>query len=652
MPAPANGQTQAPSGTPDDSRTTAPAPEQHLPTHVLVKRLLRDHIRPYLWRLSVAVLFMAIVAAATAGNAWLMEPALDKVFIQQDLQYLYLVPVAVILLAVVKGFASYLQNTIMAEVGQRIIAETQVRMHAHLMRADLAWLHQIHTGKLISSFLYDAMLLRDAVSRALTGMVKDFLSLIFLAAVMFYQEWELSLVVCLVFPMVGLASGKLGRKTRKGAAKSQEETGRLSALLNENFDGARMVQAYGMEEAETARARQVVEDRLHHMTKVIRARSAASPATEALGGIAVGAAIFYGGLQAAEGDMTLGAFASFITALLLAYQPLKSLANLNTALQEGLSAAQRLFAVLDVEPVIRDAANAVPFAPRGGAIRLADVAFRYPDGTRALRGVTLEVPAGRRVALVGPSGAGKSTVLNLIPRFYDASTGQVLIDGQDVRGVTLASLRAGIALVSQEMTLFDTTVRANIAYGRPGASEAEIRAAAEAAAADDFITGLSDGYDTVVGENGVKLSGGQRQRIAIARAMLRDAPILLLDEATSALDTESERKVQHALKRLMQGRTTVTIAHRLSTVLDADIIYVMDQGRVVEQGDHAALLARGGLYARLYRTQFLEEAPDREMAADDPAAGPAPDGAAPNSASLDGASLDGALPAARPGLAG
>ena len=607
-------------GKPSPVTDPAPAapvqPEGHLPSHVLIRRLLRDHVRPYIWRLGLAVLFMTVVAAATAGNAWLMEPALDKVFIDMDTRYLYLVPAAVIGLAAVKGFASYLQNTIMAEVGQRIIAETQVRMHAHLMRADLAWLHQVHTGKLISSFLYDAMLLRDAVSRALTGMVKDFLSLIFLAAVMFYQEWELSLIVCLVFPLVGLFSGKLGRRTRKGSARSQEETGRLSALLNENFDGARMVQAYGMEEAETARARRVVEDRLHHMTKVIRARSAASPATEALGGIAIGAAIFYGGLQAAEGDMTLGAFASFITALLLAYQPLKSLANLNTALQEGLSAAQRLFAVLDVEPTIRDLPGAAAFQPRGGEIRLADVAFRYPDGTRALRGVTLDVPAGAHAALVGPSGAGKSTVLNLIPRFYDASTGQVLVDGQDVRAVTLSSLRAGIALVAQEMTLFDDSVRANIAYGRPGASEAEIRAAAEAAAADAFIRQLSDGYDTVVGENGVKLSGGQRQRIAIARAMLRDAPILLLDEATSALDTESERKVQDALKRLMRGRTTVTIAHRLSTVQDADIIYVMDQGRVVEQGGHAELLAQGGLYARLYRTQFLEEAPDRSLQQD------------------------------------
>jgi len=606
VPAPDPGHT----AVPEAGAAPAVAPERHLPSHVLIRRLLRDHVRPYIWRLSVAMLFMTVVAAATAGNAWLMEPALDKVFVDQDLRYLYLVPAAVILLALVKGVAGYLQNTIMAEVGQRIIAETQVRMHAHLMRADLAWLHQIHTGKLISSFLYDAMLLRDAVSRALTGMVKDLLSLIFLAAVMFYQQWELSLIVCLVFPLVGLASGKLGRRTRKGSAKGQEETGKLSALLNENFEGARMVQAYGMEAVETARARRVVEERLRHLTKVIRARSAASPATEALGGIAIGAAIFYGGLQAAEGTMTLGTFASFITALLLAYQPLKGLANLNTALQEGLSAAQRLFAVLDVQPNIRDAADALPYRPSGGEIRLADVAFRYPDGTRALRGVTLEVPAGRRVALVGPSGAGKSTVLNLIPRFYDASTGQVLVDGQDVRRLTLSSLRAGIALVSQEMTLFDDTIRANIAYGRPGASDDEIRAAARAAAADGFIEELSEGYDTVVGENGVKLSGGQRQRIAIARAMLRDAPILLLDEATSALDSESERKVQAALKRLMQGRTTVTIAHRLSTVLDADLIYVMDKGRVVEQGDHAALLAGGGLYARLYHTQFLEEAPD------------------------------------------
>ena len=368
----------------------------------------------------------------------------------------------------------------------------------------------------------------------------------------------------------------------------------------------RLVKAYGAEERETARARVAVEARLKHVMRVVRARAGAAPVTELLGGVAIGMAIFVGGFQAAQGELTLGAFASFITALLLAYQPLKSLANLNTALQEGLAAADRLFAALDVRATIRDAADARPLKISGGEIRFEHVAFAYGarDAGHALKDLSLIVPAGRKVALAGLSGAGKSTLMNLIPRFYDAQSGAVLIDGQDVKSVTLASLRGALALVSQELTLFDDSVRANIAYGRPEASDDDIAAAAKAAEAHGFILKLPQGYDTRVGENGVRISGGQRQRIAIARAMLRNAPILLLDEATAALDADTERKVQAALRRLMQGRTTLIIAHRLSTVMDADDIYVIDGGRVAEHGRHGELLARGGIYARLCATQF------------------------------------------------
>ena len=577
-----------------------------------MRRLLRQHVRPHVGELALAGVFMVLVAAATAANAWLLEPALDKVFVARDPMWLWLAPAAVGAVAIVKAVASYFESTTLAHVGQRIISDTQVRMYAHLMRADLAWLHQIHTGRLVSSFLFDAQLLRDAVSRALTGMIKDTLGLAFLVGVMFYQHWKMSLVVMFVFPLVALASGRLGRRTRKGSIRTQEETGRLATILSETFEGVRLVKAYGQEARETERARQSVEARLKHLMKVIRARAAASPATEALGGIAIAIAIFVGGWQASAGEVTLGAFASFIAALLMAYQPLKSLANLNTALQEGLAAADRLFQVLDVEPTIRDAADAKPLEVGGGEIRFENVRFAYIDATEALKGVSLTVGAGRKVALVGPSGAGKSTLMNLIPRFYDPTEGRVLIDGQDVRGVTLDSLRRAVALVSQELTLFDDTVRANIAYGRRDASEADIVAAARVAEAHDFILKLPQGYDTLVGENGIKLSGGQRQRMAIARAALRNAPILLLDEATSALDADAERKVQAALKRLMQGRTTLVIAHRLSTVLDADEIVVLEAGRVAESGRHAELLARGGLYARLYATQF---APRPEAAA-------------------------------------
>ncbi|HYM29925.1 MAG TPA: ABC transporter transmembrane domain-containing protein [Candidatus Cybelea sp.] len=575
----------------------------------LIRRLVSDRVRPHIWTLALTTLFMGVAAASTGANAWLMQPALDYVFIDHDRRMMWLIPLAVIAVAAVKGFASYAETITMNKVGQRIIVDTQVDLFAHLMRADLGWLHTMHTGKLVSNFLFDVTLLRDAVSRALTGIIKDALSLVFLTGVMFLRDWKLSIVVVFVFPAAGILVRNFGKRTRKGSTATQEETGRLTTILNEAFEGARLVKAYGMEDHEIERTRSSVERRLAHIMKVIRARAASTPTTEALGGIAVALAILYGGWQSSIGQMTLGDFGSFITALLLAYQPLKSISTLGPALQEGLAAAERLFALMDIEPSIKDRDGAATLAPSGGDIRFDNVRFAYAEDTPALHGVSFTVQAGRKVALVGPSGAGKSTILNLIPRFYDVDEGSVSIAGQDVRDVTLASLRSLMALVSQESRLFDDTVRANILYGRPGASDADVVAAAEAAAAHEFILALPQGYDTVVGENGVKLSGGQRQRIAIARAMLKNAPILLLDEATSALDTEAERLVQAALRRLMQGRTTLVIAHRLSTVIDADEIQVIDQGRVVESGRHAELLARGGTYARLYAQQFADEEP-------------------------------------------
>ncbi|MFN4312612.1 MAG: ABC transporter ATP-binding protein [Ferrovibrio sp.] len=571
----------------------------------LIRRLLLEQVRPHIGSLFLALVSMMVVAAMTAATAWLLKPAIDQVFTERDPYWTMMVPLLVVAVVVIKAVAAYFEGTLMTQFGERIIADTQIRMYGHMIRADLAWLHEMHSGKLIASFLYDAGLLREAVSKALTGIVKDTLSLIFLTGVMFAMNWQLALIVCVIFPFVGLTTRRLGKKARKGSARSQQETGKLTTILSETFEGARMVKAYGMEQREVERARQSVEARLGHIMKVVRARAAASPATEALGGIAVAVVIYIGGISE---TLTLGTLTAFIYAALSAYQPLKALANLNTALQEGLAAAERIFGLLDIKPKITEAADAKPLAIAGGEIRLEQVSFRYNADKTALQDISLVVPRGRKAALVGASGAGKSTLLNLVPRFYDASAGRVLIDGQDVRTVTLDSLRRSVALVSQELTLFDDTIRANIAYGRPEAGQDEIEAAARHAAAHDFIMALPQGYDTLVGENGVRLSGGQRQRIAIARAMLRDAPILLLDEATSALDTESERLIQTALSELMRGRTTLVIAHRLSTVIDADMIFVLDHGRLVEQGNHVELLARNGAYARLYATQFAIEA--------------------------------------------
>ena len=556
---------------------------------------MRDEVRPHVRRLALAAGCMVVVAATTAAYAYMMEPVLNEVFANKNRDMLVVLPLIVVAIFVVKGLAGYGQAVLMNQVSQRIIADLQTRMFAHLMRADLAFYHDTATGTLISRFTNDVNLLRAAVSTALTGIVKELLTLVFLVGVMIYQQWALALIACVIFPIAILPVVKIGKRMRKVSARTQTHVGRFTALLDETFRGARHVKAYGMEAYETGRAKDVVEELYTLICKAMRTRALASPIMENLGGVAIAVVIFYGGWQVIDGTTTTGAFFSFITALLLAYQPMKTLANLNANLQEGLAAAQRIFELLDTAPGIADRADARPLAIEAGAIVFDDVRFAYGDAAPALNGVTLEVPAGRTAALVGPSGAGKSTILNLIPRFYDV--------GEDLRDVTIASLRGAIGLVSQEVSLFNDTVRANIAYGRAGASDRDIRAAAEAAAAAGFIEALPDGYETIVGEHGVKLSGGQRQRIAIARAMLKNAPILLLDEATSSLDSESERLVQAALDRLKTGRTTLVIAHRLSTVTDADIIYVVEDGRVVEQGSHGELLARNGLYARLFAIQ-------------------------------------------------
>ena len=573
----------------------------------LVVRLVREFMRPHARRIALAALLMGLAAASTALRAWLMQPVLDRIFVGRDGSLLWLLAGLALTLAVAKGLCDYGSAVQMIRVGQRIIADVQKALFARLMRADLAYFHAHPTGTLIARFTSDAVLLRGAAANVLGGMGKDAVTVAFLVAVMFYQDWLLGLVSFFVFPLAIHPIVGIGRRIRRVAANTQAEIGQLTTLLNQTFQGARHVKAYGMEAYEERRAAGLFERLFALIVRAGRTRSRASPMMEALGGAAIAAVILYGGHQVIVGARTPGALFSFITALLLAYQPLKNLANLNASLQEGLAAAERVFEVVDIEPAIQDRPGAKPLRITGGEIRFDSISFGYASGAVALDDVSLTVPAGRTVALVGPSGAGKSTILNLIPRFFDVSEGSIAIDGQDIRSVTLASLRGAIALVAQEVSLFDDTVRANIAYGRFGASEAEIEAAAQAAGASGFIDELPEGYDTLVGEHGVRLSGGQRQRIAIARAMLKDAPILLLDEATSALDSESERQVQAALRALMRGRTTLVIAHRLSTVQGADLICVVDRGHIVEIGGHEELLGAGGLYSRLHAMQFADQ---------------------------------------------
>lgn len=585
-------------------------PTTDLPTLNLVRRLVREYLAGHVGTLLVAAIAMVLVAAATAAYAWLMQPLLDDVLLNKDRAMLIVVPFAVFGVAVVIGFSSFAQTYLMGATGQRIVAKMQTRLFAHQMRADLAYFQNEASGKLVSNFLEDANLLRVAVARAITGISKDVLMLVFLIGLMVYRSWEMTLVVLIVFPIAILPVRLLGARMRVASRTMQERTGSLASILSETFLGARQVKAYGRENFETGRATRAINDRLKSWNQIVFIRASNTPVMEALGGVAVAVIIFYGGSQVIDGAMTPGDLFSFITALLFAYQPMKSIANLNAVLQEGLAAAQRIFALMDTAPDIADRPGAKPMVVTQGAVTFEDVTFCYGDGRTALAEVSLTLAAGRTVALVGPSGGGKTSLLNLIPRFYDVAEGSVRVDGMDVRDATLDSLRGAIALVSQEASLFNGSVRDNIGYGRSEASEDGIIGCAKAAAAHDFIAALPVGYDTVVGEGGVLLSGGQRQRISIARAMLKDAPILLLDEATSALDSESERQVQVALARLMKDRTTLVVAHRLSTVAGAEMIHVMDQGRIVESGTHSELLVRGGLYASLYSAQHEPGGPD------------------------------------------
>jgi subfamily B ATP-binding cassette protein MsbA len=570
----------------------------------LLVRLWHDHIKHYTGRLLAALVCMVLVAAATAAIAYIMKPIIDDVFVARDSNMLIVVSVAILVIFIVKGTATFGQAVLMTYVGQRVIADIQIRMFSHLMGADLAYYQKNHTGTLISRFTNDVNLLRGAASHVIIGFGKDLITLLFLIAVMFERDWILASCAFLIFPLAVVPIVKIGRRMRRVSANTQVEWGRLTTLLDETFAGARHVKAYGMEDYESGRARQAANSifRLNLKSGVTRALS--HPIMETLGGIAILVVILYGGWQVIGGGRTAGDLMSYITALLLAYEPMKRLAAMNANLQEGLAAAQRIFTVLDIEPTITDRAEATELQAANGHIVFDNVTFAYEPGKNAVTGISLDVPAGKTVALVGPSGAGKTTLLNLIPRFFDITGGTIHIDDADIRAVTLKSLRGAIALVSQDICLFNDTIAANIAYGRPDAAREDIIKAAETAAARDFIEALPNGFDTIVGERGLTLSGGQRQRIAIARALLKNAPILLLDEATSALDSESERLVQAGLERLMEGRTTVVIAHRLSTITGADLIYHLEDGKLAESGTHAELMARGGAYARLYNIQF------------------------------------------------
>ena len=578
--------------------------EIQTPAWTLIRRLAREYLRHHTTKIFFAVLCMIAVGLATGTQAKLIEPALDRVFTQGDTTLLWVLPLVFLAVSVVKGFASFGQAVLMQKTGLRLSVMMQTEMFDRMIDADLKFIHTDSTGKLISRFNNDVNFARDATVKTFTGFGRDLFTLIVLSGVMIQTHWKMAMVALVIFPVSIFPIMYIGRRIRRLSRRTQVSLGEFTSFLDEVFKGFRQVKAYGMEDYERGRARDVFERIYSLHYREGRTRSRSYPVMESLGGVVIALILAWGGYQIIHGDTTIGQFMTFFIAMGAAYNPLRSLANLNSSLQHGLAATERVFAMLDYRPNIADAPDAKPLVVKEGRVELKGVDFSYDEQNIALHGVTIDAPPGKTVALVGPSGAGKSTILNLILRFFDVQQGSVEIDGQDSRTVTLASLRQSMALVSQEVTLFNDTVRANILYGRSDASAEEVIDAAKSAAAHDFIMQLPLGYDTIVGERGLRLSGGQRQRIAIARAMLRNAPILLLDEATSALDSEAERQVQTALARLMAGRTTIVIAHRLSTVTSADLIYVLENGRVEDCGTHQELIRREGVYARLCRMQF------------------------------------------------
>ncbi len=548
---------------------------------------------------------MMFVSAATAGVAFLVKPVIDDTFINKDISMLYLIPIAIIVLYLVKGVFDYGQAYLMGYVGQRVVADIRNKLHRHIQTLSLSFLTRTPTGILMSRITNDVNLIQSAVSNAVTSILKHAFSIIGLTGVVFYRDWKLAIFSFLIFPLAVVPIVKFGRRLRKVSTQSQKVMGALTTLLQETISGNRIVKAFGMEEYENKRFSDENNRLFRTIMKSLKIRAMSSPVMELIGGLGSALVIWYGGYCVIKGYSTPGNFFSFLAGLIMLYEPVKKLSKVNNIIQQGLAAAVRVFDILDTEPEIRDKRDAKPLPPFSKSIEFRCVSFKYDDEL-VLKDISLKVNIGESVALVGMSGGGKTTLVNLIPRFYDVTSGAILIDGVDIRDATIESVRSQIAIVAQETILFNDTIRSNIAYGDINRPDEAILKAAKTANAHEFIMATPMGHDTIVGEQGVKLSGGQRQRMSIARAVLKDAPILILDEATSSLDTESEIEVQQALENLMKDRTTFIIAHRLSTIRNADRIVVIIDGEIVEEGPHEELLRKNGEYAKYYKLQFSD----------------------------------------------
>ena len=576
-------------------------------TGTMLSRLMREYLWSHKRDLVWAGASMLIIAAALAMQAHLIQPLFDKGLISGRIGVINTVIVTIVGLTVIRGVATYYQSYFMESVGQRIVASLQEQMYARTLGQSLSFFAENPTGSITSRFISDLQRLKYAVTQIFSSGLRDSGTIIGLFANMMLQDVMLTLLTMLIIPLTIVPIRRFGRLTRKYSRVNQESTARMAHHLSQTLVNIRQVQSYTQEKAEIKRMGQRITEVLDSTLRAVRIRAMSSPSVELIGTIVIAAIMLYAGQRIADGTLTTGSFASFMASLVMLSRPLKGITNLNNNLQEGLAAAQRAFEVIDAPLSLTENPDATELKIKKGEIRFSEVILTYADGTRALTDITLTIPAGHTVAFVGPSGAGKTSLLNLLPRFYNLSHGHISIDGQDIAKATLKSLRSNIALVTQDVAIFDESIAANIAYGNPRASQAAIEAAARAASAHGFISSLPEGYHTVLGENGLKLSGGQKQRLSIARAILKNAPILLLDEATAALDTASEKDVQKALQKLSENRTTLIVAHRLSTIAHADTIVVLDNGKITEQGSHSQLLKKKGLYHKLWSMQASAE---------------------------------------------
>jgi subfamily B ATP-binding cassette protein MsbA len=567
---------------------------------------LFTYLKPYKARIGWSVVFMGLTSALISAQAYLVKPVLDKVILAKDMGLGLYLPPALVLVTILKGAAAYGRDYMMGWVGQRVVNDIRDELYTHVESLSFSYFTRTATGVIISRIVNDVNLVQGALTRAPSSLVQGIFTMIALTGYILYLNWRLAIFSIIVLPLAGFALSKFSKRLRKASTQMQEQIGVLTTHLHETIGGIRIVKAFGMEEYESRRFTEKNKNLFNSLMRAIKTGAISHPVMEVISILGTSLVILFGLYFITIGKMTVGDFFSFMAALVFFYRPLRDLNGVNSTVQDGVAAAHRIFEVLDTQPEIKDRVGALTVSRDFRTIEFRNLAFKYED-EMVLKDINLIIHAGETIAIVGKSGGGKTTFVNLIPRFYDVTGGSIMIDGQDIRDLSIESLRSLTAIVSQQTFLFNDTVKDNIAYGDTGRQFEDIVRAAKSAYAEDFIRALPLGYDTVIGESGVKLSGGQRQRIAIARALLKNAPLLILDEATSSLDTQSEREVQNALDTLMKGRTSFVIAHRLSTIMNADRIIVLKEGRIVEQGRHEDLLARGGEYKNLYEQQFRDE---------------------------------------------